>query len=92
MTDINECPNCGATMNANERHCKYCGTANPRFIEKKSVFKSSSTDNFRESLKTAVTSTENRVANAEINWVTAILLLIFCWPIGLIYIIVKCSK
>lgn len=94
MEKVNECPNCGATFGNDEKACKYCGTINPNYVPKKEFGKAGS---IFESFKQGVNqnSSVNKYAPkkgfnvSNINWFIAVLLFIFVWPIGIIYILVK---
>lgn len=82
----NECPNCGATINDSQKCCKYCGTENANFKALKDF------QPVKSDLENVVKKSANQVKKANINIFVFILLLIFCWPIALVYLFVKLAK
>lgn len=87
MSDItvNECPNCGAQMDKGDKCCKYCGTANPNY--KAPYYKSEG-----NKIADAINNGAEELKKKNVNIVVAILLFVFCWPIGVIYLIVKLAN
>lgn len=79
-----ECPNCGYIWSKNEKNCKYCGTINPTFVTPPTTptFFSQSTNNDM--------STVQNKSNFSVG--IFILLLIFCWPAAIVYLIIKNVK
>lgn len=92
MANSNECHNCGATLVSTEKYCKYCGSLNPNYVEKKIISKPASFNEVQQSVSNTANKINDTLKEKKINWVLAILLFIFVWPIGLIYIVVKASK
>lgn len=87
-----ECPNCGNLMKPNESSCRYCGSGNPSY---KSIWVDNFFNGFTSSQPKSqnATSSESKSGGASnVNWLLAIILLICCWPIGLIYIVLKMSS
>lgn len=83
-----ECENCGYVFGSNDRVCKYCGTPNPEYTP------SYSWKNVVSNAAAAVSggnddSTHKIVAGKGFNIWIFILLLIFAWPIAIIYAIIK---
>ncbi len=82
MSVKNECPNCGYDWSNSEKFCKYCGSANPHFVEpKKDIFSlssitSSSDDDTKKSL------------DKNFNIGIFILLLFVCAPAAIVYLLV----
>ena len=79
----NECPNCGSLFAKNEFECKYCGTRNERYI------------------KPAIEQPKEIVVNSNADgvrkkgfgfFVFILLLLIFCWPVAIIYVLIDSKK
>lgn len=83
-----ECPGCGHKMTNTEKKCPYCGTSNPIYIDPE-----------EEARKAAAEASERAAANAaaiheeerkhHISVPIVILLFIFCWPLAIVYVIVK---
>ena len=92
MANSFECRNCGAALSSNEKYCKYCGSVNPNYVQQKIVSKPAPFLEAKEEINKAIVSVDAVGKRKNINWVLAIILLIFCWPIAIIYIVVKCSK
>ena len=83
-----ECPNCGAQMDKNDICCKYCGTSNPNYIKPQSSgFFTSSPSSTASSYSHTSSSSSKKSGGPSVG--VAILLFIFCWPIAVIYLIVK---
>jgi uncharacterized membrane protein YvbJ len=81
----NECPNCGYSMTKNEPNCKYCGSINPLY---KKPFYPTSPSNNTSNTQQPNSSDDDK----NINWVIFVVLLIFCWPVAVVYLLVKLSK
>ena len=82
---MHECPNCGYVFSGNERECKYCGTSNPDYTPGDTVSKVSA----------ASKSTTNAAAGekkSDFSIGLFIVLLIFAWPVAIIYAIWKSLK
>ena len=87
MNEFIECPNCGYVLNKSESTCKYCGTKNSNYVEKPApfVFKrpSQSSDNIQTSTKKS---------DSKISVGVLVVLLIFCWPVAIVYLVLKSIK
>ena len=68
--------------------CPYCGTANPDYVptEKPAAARPASpTQNYLSN----ATSNQTPAKKKEPNWIIFIILLIICWPIAIVYLLVK---
>lgn len=90
MADNHECPNCGNLMKPNESCCKYCGSGNPAYKPTRVVDNFLNNINLNSNAKNNTSTNANKTTKTNtINWLLAIILLFCCWPVGLIYIIIK---
>lgn len=83
-----ECPNCGYAFSASDAKCPYCGTANPDYVptEKPAAARPASpTQNYVSNPGSKQTPAKKK----EPNWIIFIILLIICWPIAIVYLLVK---
>lgn len=102
-----ECPNCGNTLSASEKECKYCGTTNSEYGPISNSIKNTINSVLQPSPKPAPANSSNNRYNSDgnrvvkipeksnntsINWVVAILLVFIFWPVGVIYIVYKLFK
>ena len=78
-----ECPNCGHNWTDAEKVCKYCGSANPNYKEP-SVISNVLSDFNNDS--------SNNLKKNNFSVVLFVILLVFCWPIGIIYLILCLKK
>ena len=86
MNEFIECPNCGYVLNKSDKCCKYCGTKNPNYVEKPVVVNNQPAEQSSK-IQTATIKTD-----AKISIPLFIVLLIFCWPVAIIYLILKSIK
>lgn len=85
-----ECPNCGYDLSPQDRICKYCGSANPFYAGGKDNLKSNNSNlSFLKSFNSNSKTEETSLNTSNVNWVVAIILLLFCFPIGVLYIVLK---
>ena len=86
MNEFIECPNCGYDLNKGDRECKYCGTKNPHYVEKPAPI-------FHAQSHTETVTTATPAKNdSKISIPIFILLLIFCWPVAIVYLVLKSIK
>jgi len=78
-----ECPNCGHNWTDAEKVCKYCGSANPNYKEP-SVISNVLSDFNNDS--------SNNLKKNNFSIVLFVILMVFCWPIGIIYLILCLKK
>ena len=78
-----ECPNCGHNWTDAEKVCKYCGSANPNYKEP-SVISNVLSDFNNDS--------SNNLKKNNFSVVLFVILMVFCWPIGIIYLILCLKK
>ena len=78
-----ECPNCGHNWTDAEKVCKYCGSANPNYKEP-SVISNVLSDFNNDS--------SNTLKKNNFSVVLFVILMVFCWPIGIIYLILCLKK
>ena len=86
MAEFIECPNCGYVLNKEDKVCKYCGTKNPNFVEKTSPIVQQLTQTVN-TIQTSTTGTDSKISIPVL-----VLLLIFCWPVAIIYLVLKSAK
>lgn len=81
-----QCPSCGNAMLESEKECKYCGQPNPiyRAPSPLKVFTEQQTNSYTETHHNY-----NEPEEKSFSIVIFILLLVFFWPAGLIYLIAK---
>lgn len=83
-----ECRGCGNMMSEKEEKCKYCGSSNPNYVAPKfSIFSSPATQNSSTDVEPVEESSGKKMSVGIF-----ILLLIFCWPGAIIYLIVCTMK
>ena len=83
-----ECPNCGHNWTDTEKVCKYCGSANPNYKVTSSI--SETISNFSLTGNNSNSTRTNNKDNFSV--VLFIILMVFCWPIGIIYLILGLKK
>lgn len=84
-----ECPNCGHNWADTEKVCKYCGSANPNYKVTSSI--SETLSNFSLTGNNSSDPTSTNYKN-NFSVVLFIILMVFCWPIGIIYLILGLKK
>ena len=94
MSSKYECPNCGYDLNQSERECKYCGSLNQNCVAVNHVVPQRNTPSILNQ-----TNNNNQANQGNTNTSTPkqnsfgclifVLLLIFCWPAAIVYLIVK---
>ena len=87
MNEFIECPNCGYVLNKSEKSCKYCGTKNSNYVEKPAPIIFSQPTQSSDSIQTSTIKT-----NSKISVPVLVVLLIFCWPIAIVYLVLKSIK
>ncbi|MBQ2700876.1 MAG: hypothetical protein IJF65_06940, partial [Clostridia bacterium] len=75
-----ECPGCGCKVTLKDNYCPYCGCAINKTI--KDELSSTASD-----IGNSINNGINQVRKSEFNVGIFILLLIFFWPIAIIYLI-----
>lgn len=78
----NECSGCGNVLNTNEKECKYCGTANDGYVKPAVSVEVGHKENVDVLLKTKDGG----------SIFVFIVLLIFCWPIAILYAVSNFKK
>ena len=86
MNEFIECPNCGYVLNKSDNCCKYSEKKNPNYVEKPVVVNNQPTEQSSK-IQTATIKTD-----AKISIPLFIVLLIFCWPVAIIYLVLKSIK
>ena len=79
-----ECPNCGHNWTDAEKVCKYCGSANPNYKEPSVISNVLSDFNSNDS--------SNNLKKNNFSVILFVILMVFCWPIGIIYLILCLKK
>ena len=86
-----ECPGCGNIVPDTDKCCKYCGSNNPNYV--KPISKIIFGDSSSSSSSSNTSSSANEVlSKKKFSVGIFILLLIFCWPGAIIYLIFCYSK
>lgn len=85
----NECPNCGYQFSSRDAKCPYCGTANPNYSSIFNAAKNDSSSDTNSAYKSTVT---NNQKDTKFSLLLFIVLLIFFWPIAIIYLVVYLVK
>ena len=85
----NECPNCGYQFSSRDAKCPYCGTANPNYS---SIFNSSKNDSSSDTNSAYKSTVTNNQKDTKFSLLLFIVLLIFFWPIAIIYLVVYLVK
>ncbi len=77
---VHECENCGYDFGSNDRVCKYCGTPNPDYTPSYSW----------KNVGSSSDDSGTRIVHGKgFNIWIFVLLLIFAWPLAIIYAIIK---
>lgn len=89
-----ECESCGNIYFVTEGKCPYCGSINIVKEDPQKPKPSVIPPNTTQHIQNEFNNFSNRVRNrsSEINPILLVILLIFCWPIGLVYLIIKLTK
>lgn len=77
----NECPNCGNSFLESDRLCKYCGTANERYVKKTIISENNAT----------ATNNNKKTKSLSFGCVFMILFVV-CWPVALFYLAINLKK
>ena len=87
-----ECPGCGNIVPDTDKCCKYCGSNNPNYVKpfSKIIFGDNSSSSSSSTSSSAHELDEPSKRKFSVG--IFILLLIFCWPGALIYLIFCYSK
>ena len=85
----NECPNCGYQFSSRDAKCPYCGTANPNYSSIFNTAKNDSSSDTNSAYKSTVT---NNQKDTKFSLLLFIVLLIFFWPLAIIYLVVYLVK
>lgn len=85
MANINYCPNCGAQLFDDIIKCEYCGHDIKR---KKNKTTSQKLDDGFKDLGDSANNLVNDLTKKDFNVVIFVLLLIFAWPVAIIYLII----
>ena len=91
MSSKLECPNCGYQLNQAERVCKYCGSLNSNFIQVNQRESNRQMPAILSQNNNNQSNTNNNSSSKNNNFgcLIFVLLLIFCWPAAIVYLIVK---
>jgi uncharacterized membrane protein YvbJ len=81
-----ECPNCGHNWTDTEKVCKYCGSANPNYKATSSI--SETLSNF----SLTSNSSNSTCTNKNFSVILFVILMVFCWPIGIVYLLICLKK
>ncbi len=84
-----ECPNCGHNWTDTEKVCKYCGSANPNYKVTSSISETLSNFSLTGNNSSNPTSTNNK---NNFSVVLFVILMVFCWPIGIVYLLICLKK
>ncbi|MBR6288406.1 MAG: hypothetical protein IKR19_03660 [Acholeplasmatales bacterium] len=94
MSSKYECPNCGYDLNQSERECKYCGSLNQNFVAVNHVVPQRNTPSILNQTNNNNQSNQGNTKTStpqqnSFGCLIFVLLLIFCWPAAIVYLIVK---
>ena len=87
-----ECPGCGNIVPDTDKCCKYCGSNNPNYVKPISKIIFGDTPSSSSTSSSASTSSYDVESKKKFSVGIFILLLIFCWPGAIIYLIFFYSK
>lgn len=93
LENIIECVGCGASLSNEFKFCQYCQRINPLYEETKSKYDNSLNSN--ESINIESTLEPEIIIEEDkkgFSIIVFILLLIFCFPIALIYLVISTTK
>ena len=76
-----KCPSCGAPIKPEDTTCQYCGATISHDDEKKSII-----DEVEKSIKIIGNKLNLK---QDFNWIIFILLLVFIFPVGIIYFVLN---